>query len=132
MPPGGNVQKLGAELDKTMAEVEAGLPVGITVHRIANQPEVVTKSFEEFGAALLEALAIVLVVSFISLGVRTGVIVALSVPLVHTPSLLASTKSWLPSAMPVKRPKSTLSSVSGLVSPSFTGSPPIESVMTGL
>ncbi|MFN4014590.1 MAG: efflux RND transporter permease subunit [Reyranella sp.] len=82
MAPGGNVQKLGAELDKTMAEVEAGLPVGITVHRIANQPEVVTKSFEEFSSALLEALAIVLVVSFISLGVRTGVIVALSVPLV--------------------------------------------------
>jgi multidrug efflux pump len=66
MAPGGNVQKLGAELDKTMAEVEAGLPVGIMVHRIANQPEVVTKSFEEFSSALLEALAIVLVVSFIS------------------------------------------------------------------
>ena len=82
MAPGGNVQKLGAALDKTMEEVEAGLPVGITVHRIANQPEVVTKSFEEFSSALLEALAIVLVVSFISLGVRTGVIVALSVPLV--------------------------------------------------
>ena len=82
MAPGGNVQKLGAVLDKTMEEVEAGLPVGITVHRIANQPEVVTKSFEEFSSALLEALAIVLVVSFISLGVRTGVIVALSVPLV--------------------------------------------------
>ena len=82
MAPGGNVQNLGAELDKTMEEVEAGLPVGITVHRIANQPEVVTKSFEEFSSALLEALAIVLVVSFISLGVRTGVIVALSVPLV--------------------------------------------------
>jgi multidrug efflux pump len=82
MAPGGNVEKLGATLDKTMAEVEAGLPVGITVHRIANQPEVVGKSFDEFSASLLEALAIVLVVSFISLGIRTGVIVALSVPLV--------------------------------------------------
>ena len=49
---------------------------------VANQPEVVDKSFEEFISSLLEALAIVLVVSFISLGVRTGVIVALSVPLV--------------------------------------------------
>ncbi|WP_295136784.1 efflux RND transporter permease subunit [uncultured Reyranella sp.] len=82
MAPGGNVEKLGAALDKTMEEVEAGLPVGITVHRIANQPEVVAKSFEEFSSSLLEALAIVLVVSFVSLGIRTGVIVALSVPLV--------------------------------------------------
>ena len=82
MAPGGNVEKLGVALDKTMKEVEAGLPVGITVHRIANQPEVVAKSFEEFSSSLLEALAIVLVVSFVSLGIRTGVIVALSVPLV--------------------------------------------------
>jgi multidrug efflux pump len=82
MAPGGNVQTLGKALDKVMAEVEKDLPVGITVHRVANQPEVVDKSFEEFIFSLLEALAIVLVVSFISLGVRTGVIVALSVPLV--------------------------------------------------
>ncbi len=82
MAPGGNVQTLGKALEATMAEVERGLPVGITVHRVANQPEVVDKSFEEFTSSLLEALAIVLVVSFISLGVRTGIIVALSVPLV--------------------------------------------------
>ena len=82
MAQGGNVQKLGKALDAAMAEVEKDLPVGITVHRVANQPEVVDKSFEEFIHSLLEALAIVLVVSFISLGVRTGVIVALSVPLV--------------------------------------------------
>lgn len=82
MAPGGNVQTLGKALDKAMAEVEKDLPVGITVHRVSNQPEVVDKSFEEFISSLLEALAIVLVVSFISLGVRTGVIVAMSVPLV--------------------------------------------------
>ena len=82
MAPGGNVQTLGKALEATMAEVERDLPVGITVHRVANQPEVVDKSFEEFTSSLLEALAIVLVVSFISLGVRTGIIVALSVPLV--------------------------------------------------
>ena len=52
------------------------------MHRVANQPEVVDKSFEEFISSLFEALAIVLVVSFISLGMRTGLIVALSVPLV--------------------------------------------------
>src|SRR3984893_16981524 len=82
MAPGGNVQTLGKALEQAMAEVEASLPVGITVHRVANQPEVVDKSFEEFISSLLEALAIVLVVSFISLGVRTGIIVAMSVPLV--------------------------------------------------
>ena len=82
MAQGGNVQTLGKALDKVMADVEKDLPVGITVHRVSNQPEVVDKSFEEFISSLLEALAIVLVVSFISLGVRTGVIVAMSVPLV--------------------------------------------------
>src|SRR5262249_31017467 len=82
MAPGGNVQTLGKALDGAMQEIEAGLPVGITVHRVADQPQVVDKSFEEFISSLFEALAIVLVVSFISLGVRTGVIVALSVPLV--------------------------------------------------
>ena len=82
MAQGGNVQTLGKALDKVMDAVEKDLPVGITVHRVSNQPEVVDKSFEEFISSLLEALAIVLVVSFISLGVRTGVIVAMSVPLV--------------------------------------------------
>ncbi|MBS0223997.1 MAG: efflux RND transporter permease subunit [Proteobacteria bacterium] len=82
MAPGGNVQTLGKALDATMAQVERDLPVGITVHRIADQPEVVQDSFVEFIRSLGEALAIVLVVSFVSLGMRTGVIVALSVPLV--------------------------------------------------
>ena len=82
MAAGGNVQALGKALDSAMKQVERDLPVGITVHRVANQPEVVESSFEEFIHSLGEALAIVLVVSFVSLGVRTGVIVALSVPLV--------------------------------------------------
>ena len=82
MAPGGNVLSLGKALDATMAEVERDLPIGITVHRVANQPQTVDKSFEEFVSSLVEALAIVLVVSFISLGFRTGIIVALSVPLV--------------------------------------------------
>ncbi|MFI5002290.1 MAG: efflux RND transporter permease subunit, partial [Reyranellales bacterium] len=82
MAPGGNVQTLGKALEQTMAEIKRDLPVGITVHRVANQPEVVDTSFEEFIHSLGEALAIVLVVSFLSLGFRTGIIVALSVPLV--------------------------------------------------
>src|SRR5471030_1296844 len=82
MAAGGNVQTLGKALDTTMTQVEHDLPVGITVHRVANQPEVVQDSFAEFSRSLGEALAIVLVVSFLSLGFRTGIIVALSVPLV--------------------------------------------------
>ena len=82
MAAGGNVQTLGKALEETMAEVKRDLPLGITVHRVANQPEVVDSSFEEFSRSLGEALAIVLVVSFLSLGFRTGIIVALSVPLV--------------------------------------------------
>src|SRR6185436_13197549 len=82
MQPGGNVQQLGKALELAMADIERNLPVGITVHRVANQPEVVQESVREFSQSLAEALGIVLVVSFISLGFRTGIIVALSVPLV--------------------------------------------------
>src|SRR5882724_904660 len=82
MQAGGNVQVLGKALDGAMTEIERNLPIGITIHRVANQPEVVDESVHEFTRSLAEALGIVLVVSFISLGFRTGIIVALSVPLV--------------------------------------------------
>ena len=81
--PAATCRTLGKALDKAMAEIERDLPVGITVHRVADQPEVV----EQVGATSSSSRwprrsAIVLVVSFISLGLRTGIIVALSVPLV--------------------------------------------------
>jgi multidrug efflux pump len=82
MQPGGNVQQLGKALEAAMADIQRDLPVGVTVHRVANQPEVVDESVHEFTQSLAEALGIVLVVSFLSLGFRTGIIVALSVPLV--------------------------------------------------
>src|SRR5882724_1323554 len=82
MQAGGNVQVLGKALDGAMTEIERNLPIGITIHRVANQPEVVDESVHEFTRSLAEALGIVLVVSFISLGFRTGIVVALSVPLV--------------------------------------------------
>ena len=78
----GNIIALGEALDAAMAEVRAGLPVGLTVDQIADQPQVVEHSIHEFLKAFAEALAIVLAVSFLTLGLRTGVIVALSVPLV--------------------------------------------------
>ncbi len=82
MQAGANMETLGTALNTAMAEIERDLPVGITVHRVANQPEVVKHSMAEFIQSLGEALAIVLVVSFLSLGFRTGIVVALSVPLV--------------------------------------------------
>jgi multidrug efflux pump subunit AcrB len=65
-----------------MAAVTAELPVGIEVTQIANQSQIVEASVSEFFKTFVEALLIVLVVSFLSLGWRTGIVVALSVPLV--------------------------------------------------
>jgi multidrug efflux pump subunit AcrB len=82
MQDGANIIDLGRNLKTAMDGIVAGLPVGIEVNQIADQPHVVDDSVSEFFRVFAEALAIVLVVSFLSLGLRTGVIVALSVPLV--------------------------------------------------
>jgi multidrug efflux pump len=82
MSAGGNMQALGKLLDKEMAAIQDELPVGITVHKVAFQPDVVDRSFSEFIYSLIEALGIVLAVSFVSLGLRSGIVVALCVPLV--------------------------------------------------
>jgi multidrug efflux pump len=82
MRKGGDIIRLGRSLEARMAELRADLPVGIEVHNVANQPEVVSRSIGEFMKVLAEAVIIVLAVSFLSLGLRTGVVVALSIPLV--------------------------------------------------
>ena len=82
MQDGANIITLGENLKHTMAGFAAELPVGIEVTQIANQPHIVEESVSEFVRTFAEALVIVLVVSFLSLGWRTGVVVALSVPLV--------------------------------------------------
>lgn len=82
MAKGANILTLGKNLAATMAEVRAAAPVGIEIDQIADQPKVVSEAVGEFTRSFVEALVIVLVVSFVSLGARTGVIVALSVPLV--------------------------------------------------
>jgi len=88
MQDGANIITLGENLKHTMAGIVAELPVGIEVTQIANQPHIVEDSVSEFVRTFAEALVIVLVVSFLSLGWRTGVVVALSVPLVLTIVLL--------------------------------------------
>ncbi len=82
MAEGGNVLELGANLAIAVQDLKARIPTGIHLDQIANQPEVVAESVGEFLKSFLEALIIVLAVSFISLGWRTGIVVALAVPLV--------------------------------------------------
>jgi multidrug efflux pump subunit AcrB len=82
MADNANVLALGENLKKAVAEVRAAIPLGVEIEQVADQPRVVTESVSEFIVSFVEALAIVLIVSFISLGFRTGIVVALSVPLV--------------------------------------------------
>ncbi|MDD5612117.1 MAG: efflux RND transporter permease subunit, partial [Gallionella sp.] len=76
MDKGGNVIQLGENLKAAMQEESAALPAGVEVHVVANQPEVVKGSISLFQESLGEAILIVLAVSFLSLGWRTGTVVA--------------------------------------------------------
>jgi len=78
----GNILKLGAALDERLDALRKELPLGVSVDKVADQPKVVDESVWEFEKSFLEALAIVLAVCFLSLGWRTGIVVAASVPLV--------------------------------------------------
>src|SRR6266487_4201937 len=82
MQDGANIITLGANLKSAMKAVISELPVGIEITQIADQPHIVNESVSEFVETFAEALVIVLVASFLSLGWRTGIVVALSVPLV--------------------------------------------------
>ncbi|WP_247878174.1 efflux RND transporter permease subunit [Azospirillum sp. TSO22-1] len=82
MAAGGNVLAFGEGIRERMRQVEANLPVGIGVHLVANQSVVVEDSVAGFTKALEEAVIIVLAVSFVSLGLRAGLVVATSIPLV--------------------------------------------------
>jgi multidrug efflux pump len=85
----GDVLELGKELEATMAKIKTELPVGIDVEQVANQPHVVKTAIGEFMRTFLEAVVIVLIVSFLSLGFRTGTVVAFTVPLVLAGTFLA-------------------------------------------
>jgi multidrug efflux pump subunit AcrB len=78
----GNIVDLGKAIEDTIAKVQGELPYGVELERVADQPNTVREAIWEFERSLVEALVIVLAVSFISLGWRTGIVVATSVPLV--------------------------------------------------
>ncbi len=82
MKPGGDILKLGEKLDETFARAQAELPVGMTLSKVSDQPQAVRASVAEFVDVLTAAVAIVLLVSFFSLGLRAGTVVALTIPLV--------------------------------------------------
>ena len=82
MRDGGDVLALGENIQHTMEELKADLPIGIEPVMVANQPETVHRSIDEFMEALWESIAIVLVVSVLSLGLRAGAIVIICIPLV--------------------------------------------------
>ena len=92
MEKGGNIITLGKSLEDTVARIRSQLPVGIELERVSDQPRAVTSSVDEFIHTLVEAVFIVLAVSFLALGlhtkpklaidVRPGLVVALTIPLV--------------------------------------------------
>jgi multidrug efflux pump len=82
MRDGGDIIALGHDLDGAVAGIRPTLPVGLDLDRVADQPRAVARSVGEFVDTLGEAVLIVLLVSFFSLGLRTGLVVALSIPLV--------------------------------------------------
>ena len=82
MRPGGDVLALGRNIEAAMRRITSQLPVGIEPRLVAEQPRVVAEAVGDFTTALWEAIAIVLGVSFLSLGLRAGAVVACSIPLV--------------------------------------------------
>jgi multidrug efflux pump len=82
MKTGGNLLAFGEALEKTMTRIIQDLPVGVSVEQVSDQPKVVHEAVGGFTKALFEAVAIVLAISFISLGFRAGLVVAIAIPLV--------------------------------------------------
>ncbi|MEF3073832.1 efflux RND transporter permease subunit [Methylobacter sp. Wu1] len=84
----GDVLELGKALEAAKIQIEGELPLGMDIDQVADQPRVVKKAIGEFLSTFFEALGAVLLVSFLSLGFRTGSVVALTVPLVLSGTLL--------------------------------------------
>ena len=81
MREGGDILALGQNIKKEMTKITADLPIGIEPSLVADQSVVVHKAIGEFMTSLLQAIAIILAVSFISLGIRPGLVIALAIPL---------------------------------------------------
>ncbi|MFP3569404.1 efflux RND transporter permease subunit [Paraburkholderia sp. SIMBA_030] len=82
MQPGGDVIRLGKALDQETVQLRKYLPAGLKLVEVSSMPHAVERSVDDFLEAVAEAIAIVLVVSLVSLGVRTGMVVVISIPVV--------------------------------------------------
>lgn len=82
MENGGNILQLGEDLTELMGRVREDIPVGLAVDRVADQPAVVEASIADFVSSLREAVVIVLIMSLLSLGLRTGLVIGICIPLV--------------------------------------------------
>jgi len=82
MRKGGDIIALGKNLETEFNSLQKSLPLGMKLQKVSDQPVAVQRSIQEFLKVLAEAVIIVLLVSFFSLGFRTGLVVALSIPLV--------------------------------------------------
>ena len=88
MTDGGNNLRLGENLDRKIKEIRSKLPVGFEISQVLNQPQVVKNSINDFMVSLLEAIAIVLVVSLMTLGRKSGYVISCCIPLVLTCSMV--------------------------------------------
>ncbi|MDY4921329.1 MAG: efflux RND transporter permease subunit [Phascolarctobacterium sp.] len=89
MEDGGNNIQLGENLAREIEKIKKELPLGLELHQVANQPEVVKSSISEFSQSLYEAIIIVLAVSLFSLGRRSGYVISCCIPLILLGSFAA-------------------------------------------
>ena len=82
MDVGANNIEFGKSIDTKLKELKTTIPAGLNLDQVSNQPHIVKESIGDFSQSLFEAIAIVLLVSFASLGIRTGIVVALTIPVV--------------------------------------------------
>lgn len=82
MQPGGDVIRLGKALDARVEQLRAQLPAGLKLVEVSSMPDAVSRSVDDFVEAVAEAVGIVLLVSLVSLGVRTGMVVVITIPIV--------------------------------------------------
>jgi multidrug efflux pump subunit AcrB len=101
MTKGGDIIQLGKSLEQSVGKLQSELPVGVKLSNLQNQPKAVSRSVGEFIGVLIEAVVIVLLVSFVSLGwhkggrfgwyvdMRPGLVVGITIPLVLSMTFLA-------------------------------------------
>ena len=82
MKAGSNLLEFGKALEKQVVRITGDMPLGVDIFRVSDQPAVVDEAVSGFTRGLFEAIVIVLAISFISLGLRAGMVVAIAIPLV--------------------------------------------------